>query len=192
MTTVIHCTQPAPTIVVQRAEPTTVTHVVPAPVRIDGNDTNVEHIDHLSRTVEVITAGPQGRRGEAGPIGPAGGNVLALPAATTLGGHRVVRSTGNGMCGYASAADLTHGDDVLGVTLGAVTVGANANVQVAGEVIEPSWSWTPQEPVFLGLDGVLTQDPLSDDVVAFLLVIGFATAPDALMLRIEAPIYFED
>lgn len=191
MTAVIHCTKPQQ-VVVQRAEPTVVVQTqLAAAITAECGD-QVEQINRLSRTVEVVAAGPQGPEGPAGPPGPAGGNVLALPAATVLGGHRVVRSTGDGRCGYASAANPLHGDDVLGVTLGAASAGADANVQVAGEIVEPSWAWVPQEPVFLGLDGQLTQTPPDDPDAAFVLVIGFATAPTRLMLRIEAPIYFED
>lgn len=161
-------------------------------VVVQGTDPTVVIQPQLSRTVEVITAGPQGPTGPSGPPGPAGGNVIALPAATALGGHRVVRSTGDGRCGYASADNPLHGDDVLGITLGAAVAGANANVQVAGEVTEPSWAWTPQEPVFLGANGVLTQEPPTEPDAAFVLIVGFATSPTGLMLRIEGPIYFED
>lgn len=181
-----------PTVIVQRAEPTTVVLTKPAGTIVAECRDVVERTEQLSRTVEVITAGPQGPEGPVGPPGPAGGNVIALPAATALGGHRVVRSVGDGMCGYASADNPLHGDDVLGVTLGAVVAGANTNVQVAGEIVEPSWTWTPQEPVFLGANGLLTQTPPTDPTAAFVLVIGFAASPTRLMLRIEAPIYFED
>ena len=181
-----------PTVIVQRAEPTTVVQVAPPNTIVAECRDAVERTEQLSRTVEVVTAGPQGPEGPVGPPGPAGGNVIALPAATALGGHRVVRSVGDGMCGYASVDNPLHGDDVLGVTLGAVVAGANANVQVAGEVTEPSWAWTPQEPVFLGANGVLTQEPPTETDAAFVLVVGFATSPTGLMLRIEGPIYFED
>lgn len=141
----------------------------------------------VSRTVEVVTKGPQGEEGPAGPPGPAGGNVVQLQAVGVLGGHRVVRSVPGGVS-YASANNPQHGDDVVGLTLQA---GADEliNVQVAGEVVEPSWDWTPQEPVFLGSDGLLTQVP-PEEPAAFVLVFGFATSPTSIMIRIEPPIYF--
>lgn len=141
----------------------------------------------VSRTIELITAGPQGEEGPQGPPGPAGGNVVQLQAVGVLGGHRVVRSVPGGI-GYASANNPLHGDDVVGITLQA---GADEliNVQVAGEVEEPSWDWTPQEPIFLGADGLLTQVP-PEEPAAFVLVFGFATSPTSIMIRIEPPIYF--
>lgn len=141
----------------------------------------------VSKTIELVTKGPQGEQGPEGPPGPAGGNVVQLQAVGVLGGHRVVRSVPGGI-GYASANDPAHGDDVVGLTLQA---GADEpiNVQVAGEVVEPSWDWAPQEPIFLGADGMLTQVP-PEEPAAFVLVFGFATSPTSLMIRIEPPIYF--
>lgn len=142
----------------------------------------------VSKTVELVTKGPQGEQGPAGPPGPAGGNVVQLMAIGEIGGTRVVRSVPGGI-GYASSANAEHGDDVLGITLQA---GEDEliNVQVAGEMTEPSWNWTPQQPVFLTGNALLTQVPPADPVDAFTLVLGFATAPDSIMIRIESPIYF--
>lgn len=64
-------------------------------------------------------------------------------------------------------------------------------LQRAGDVTEPSWSWTPEAPVFLGSNGQLTQAP-PDDSAAFTLCVGFAATTTTLVLRFEAPIYNED
>jgi len=142
-----------------------------------------------TRAVEVSSKGAQGPVGPAGPPGPAGGDVVVLPAATELGGHRVVRSTG-GFVGYADAYDPDHGDDVLGLTLGAAAAGDDAQVQSAGLVTEPSWAWVPEEPVFVGAEGIPTQSAPTD--AAFLLVIGFAITATSMRVRIESPIYTDN
>lgn len=141
-----------------------------------------------TRTVDVVTKGPKGDEGPEGPPGPAGGNVVQMHAVGTVGSTRVVRSVPGGV-GYASSQVAAHADDVLGISLQA-GIDEDINVQVAGEVEEPSWTWEPQQPVFLAFDGLLTQDPPEDPADAFTLVIGFATSPTSIMIRIESPIYF--
>lgn len=139
--------------------------------------------------VTVVGKGAQGPAGPEGPVGPAGGDVIVLPAATDLGGHRVVRSN-SGFAGYADAYDPDHGDDVLGVTLGAAVAEDDVQIQVGGVVTEPSWSWVPEEPIFLGADGLPTQAVPTD--AAFLLVIGFSETPTSMRVRIESPIYTDN
>jgi hypothetical protein len=158
----------------------------PAPVAAVRADT---------RAVAVVGKGAQGAQGPegpAGPPGPAGGDVFVRQADGALGGHRVVRSTGQGAAGYADALVAEHGDDVLGITLGAAAAGDEVRIQGSGEIVEPSWAWQPQEPIFLGAHGAMTQMPPAVDSAAFVLVLGFATSATSMQVRIETPIYFED
>ncbi len=91
---------------------------------------------------------------------------------------------------YASADVEAHGDDVMGITLTAASAGGEVSVQSLGEITEPSWTWVPFEPIFLGFDGHLTQQP--PVFGAFSLVMGFATSTTSMMIRISSPIYFEE
>ncbi|MDQ3273740.1 MAG: hypothetical protein M3Q39_01590 [Actinomycetota bacterium] len=135
--------------------------------------------------VRVSSPGPQGAAGLAG------GAYTMKTAAEALGGHRIVRATGASGAGYADANTVTHGDDVLGMTLGAVSLNAAVSIAANGqEVTEPSWSWTPLEPLFLGLGGLMTQTPPDDTTAAFSLVVGFATSPTSVLIRIGRPVYF--
>lgn len=142
-----------------------------------------------TRAVAVVGKGGQGPAGEVGPPGPAGGEVVVLPAAIDLGGHRVVRSSA-GNVGYADAYDADHGDDVLGISLGAAAVGDDVQVRVGGLITEPSWAWTPEEPIFVGAEGIPTQTAPLD--AAFLLVVGFAVTSTSMRVRIESPIYTDN
>lgn len=135
----------------------------------------------------IVTTGQQGPRGVQGVPGPAGGVSELRTASEGLGGHRIVRSTGAGTVGYASSDNADHGDDTLGMTIGAATSGATVNVQRVGPVTHSGWAWTPGEPVFLGTNGLPTQTPPSD---GFVQVIGHAEAADTLFLSVEPPIYF--
>lgn len=92
-------------------------------------------------------------------------------AAANLSGHRGVRQTGSGLIDYASAADASDFMLFLGITTGAALVGSNATVVTHGTLVEGSWTWTPAQPIYLGVDGVLTQTPNSGwiyvQIVAF-------------------------
>jgi len=109
-------------------------------------------------------------------------NIHQAVAAVELGGHRVVVLDAAGEAIYADRSILSHRDKVLGVTTGAASAGADATIRTYGELTEPSWSWTLDEPVFLGLTGLLTQTvPTS----GFVLRIGFPTAATSLFIDID-------
>ena len=99
--------------------------------------------------------------GTAGPPGPSGNGMAVTDkiAAVALGGHRVVYLTTNDDLGYASVDDSSTIPTLLGITTGAVEAGVAPTVLVFGDMTEPGWSWTPGQPVYLGINGGLTQTP---------------------------------
>jgi len=105
-------------------------------------------------------------------------------AAADLGGHRVV-------CAVPGGVDLASCDDedsvsaVIGLTTAAADAGSPVSVVTHGPVVEPSWSFAIG-PVYLGLDGLLTQDP---PITGCVLRIGRATAPTVLLVDLDEP-YF--
>jgi len=113
-------------------------------------------------------------------------SILSDPyvAAADLGGHRVVCAVPGGV-GLASSDDADRACAVIGLTTAAAVAGAAVPVVTYGPVIEPSWSFA-LGPVFLGLDGLLTQDPPATGCV---LRIGRATAPTVLLVDLDEP-YF--
>ena len=86
---------------------------------------------------------------------------------------------------YASQQELTHMNKVLGITTGAVAMGANATIRAFGEMTEPSWNWTLDKPIFLGLNGLLTQTP---PTTGFSLIIAFPTSATKIFVEIKDPI----
>lgn len=116
--------------------------------------------------------------------GGAGANVIAKTAGETLGGHRVVWINDDDKVYYASAANAT-AERVAGLTTGAANAGTGATIQPLGEMIEGSWNWIPG-PVYLGLNGVLTQTP---PLTGALIEVGVATTPTRLIIRIGEPVY---
>lgn len=130
----------------------------------------------ISLKLQMQVAGPPG------PAGPPGGSLLDGTAAVTCSGHRVVRAVAGGVA-PASCADPSHAGSVLGVTHGAALAGEPIEFVAFGVMEEPSWTWVPG-PLFLGLDGALTQyRPLA----GFLQQIGVATAPTRILVNLGLP-----
>ena len=90
-------------------------------------------------------------KGADGSPGLSGGATTVL-AGQALGGQRVVTVTGF----HASPADA---NAIAGITKAAGLTGTAVEIVVQGLMSEPSWTWTPAAPVFVGLLGVLTQLP---------------------------------
>lgn len=107
-------------------------------------------------------------------------------AASALGGHRVVRLNPSGGLDYASSDVAWHAGTVLGVTRGAAASGSLQSVVRDGQIEEPTWNWQVGRPVFLGVDGVLTQD--LPPAAVFSLVVGFPIAPTRLLVAIREPL----
>lgn len=178
---VITASQGGFTVQVERARTVSVQRDSVAAAEVADRAT-VNTVSQSVATVKVGSVGPQG------PAGTPGGASELRVASGILSGHRIVRSLDADQVGYASADNPDHGDDTLGMTLGAADAGAAVNVQRTGPVEMSGWAWTPGESVFLGRDGMPTQSPAADD--AFVQVIGYAESPTVLYLDFQPPIYF--
>jgi hypothetical protein len=143
----------------------------------------------VTETVVVAVGGQgvTGPRGLDGQQGPAGGTTTSYPASIALSGHRMVTLDATGEATYASNDNLTHSNRVLGMTTGAADVGATAYIQIFGELVEPTWNWTLDTPIYLSVDGLLTQTPPAQPAV-FTLIVGFPIAATSMFINIQSPI----
>lgn len=140
----------------------------------------------LEQPTMVLAAGEQGPQGIQGVPGAAGGQIVQRIAGIPLSAHRAVyQADSDNRIRYASYTDDTVAE-VLGITTSAAgSAGALVNVQLSGELFEPSFNFQPG-PVFLASDGLLTQFPASSIAV---LQIGVAITPQTLLIRIQQPTY---
>jgi len=99
-----------------------------------------------------------------------------------LSGHRVATRAADGTLGYASSTDSEHVHAPLWVTLGAVAAGATAEMLAYGPLTEPSWTWTPGGALFLGSDGLLTQEPPTAPGALFSAQVGVATTATSIFV----------
>jgi hypothetical protein len=141
---------------------------------------NIQRIDR-----QILAQGQQGPQGVPGTQA-----TIQKTAAVAVGGHRAVILNSSDQVDYADVSVLAHRDVLFGITLGAVSVGALADVQVSGEITEPSWSWAPQQPIFLGLTGLLTQTPLIGSPALFRRIIAFAVDATRIVLDFREPVTF--
>lgn len=110
------------------------------------------------------------------------GLSITVTASEPLGGHRVVTMSGL----YADSSNPSHAYTIAGITLQAVASGAPVEAQYIGELTEPSWAWTPAEPVFLGGNGMLTHTAPD---AGFILQIGIPITSTTLLIDIQQPLY---
>lgn len=160
---------------------------VPSTIEIVDEGTLVVAEEVLTLVSEA-TQGPPGIPGPKGDKGAPGGTEIERPAAINLSGHRVVMLDGQGRAIYASNADLTHANRIVGMTTHAAVSGAPATVSIYGEVTEPSWNWNVDQPVYLGADGFLTQTPPAFPEAKFSVVVGFPISATTLFINIGIPI----
>lgn len=137
----------------------------------------------LEPTIVRVTV--PGLPGPPGPPGSAGSQTIAVPAAQDLSGHRVVVVTAAGAV-YAEPGNPAHADAVLGLTTGAALAGAEATILTSGELTEPSWSWTPGQPLYVSAGGMLTHAPPSSGWVQ---IVALAVAPTRLVLTQRQTIF---
>ena len=112
------------------------------------------------------------------------GPVVEITAGENLGGHRVVIAS-NGEAFYADSSDADDVGLVRGITVGAANDGDLATVQVYGPMVEPSWTWTPDLPIYFTSSGVLTQTlPTS----GFLQQVAVAETATKIFIDLQIPI----
>jgi hypothetical protein len=104
-----------------------------------------------------VTVSRSGAQGPPGPPGVSGGGMVQLVTSTALSGHRLVVPRDDGKAEYADCATAAHISRPVWLTTGAWDSGVTATLVAQGIVTEPTWSWTPGQPIWLGLNGVLTQ-----------------------------------
>lgn len=136
-----------------------------------------------SQPATAVIRGP-GLQGPPGPPGASGdATTIARTAAIALSGHRAVATNADGDFVYADKDTAAHASCTIGITTGAASQGASASAIALGPLTENSWNWTPQQLIFLGSNGVLTQ---SAPTTGFVLVLGKAVSPTTVFVQIQS------
>lgn len=100
-------------------------------------------------------------------------------AGGALSGHMIVTRNSSGDLVYASNNDPANLNAPLWMTVNAGLVSESVQVLMFGEFQEPSWTWIPGEPIYLGINGVMTQVvPVTPSI--FLAQVGYATGTTSI------------
>lgn len=94
------------------------------------------------------------------PDASAAATIVLIQAATTLGGHRVVRFDELGCAVYADIHEaVLSADCIIGLTTGAALQNDVVPVLTHGFMTEPTWNWEPQRLLYLTVNGMMSQTP---------------------------------
>lgn len=130
----------------------------------------------VDQEVAIVVATAPGPKGESSAV------LNIYTAGASLSGHRMVTLNSSQQLIYATNINLDHAEKVLGMTMGAAAAGDLTQVIRSGELSEPSWNWTLGQPIFLGLDGLLTQVPPAS---GFLLHVAFPISATRVFVDIK-------
>ncbi len=111
-----------------------------------------------------------------------GNSTFAAIAGETLSGHMVVTMSAAKQVVKANTDIIMA---IAGITANAALQGSPVTIYRPGLITEPSWSWIPGQPVYMGTNGVLTQTPPH---IGVCLIMGYAIAPDAMIYEDTHPI----
>lgn len=138
--------------------------------------------------VHVGTPGLQGSPGPPGPAGPAGSSVEVLTASMPISAFRCVSVSPDGDASHTDPNSLPSVESIVGISATAAAMaGQSINVTIRGRVVNPAWSFTPYEPVFVAAGGVVTQTPSSSLVSR---QIGVALSAHAIFFFPLQPFFF--
>jgi hypothetical protein len=136
-----------------------------------------EQIEEVTILVEEV-AGPPGKDATNDSLSE------TITSGENLSGHRAIYKLSSEAF-YADKNIPSTLKTILGITSGSAMSGAGVIVVTQGEMTESSWTWSFPGLVFLGNDGILTQDlPETGSRV----IIGSANSATTLYVKIREPI----
>ena len=139
----------------------------------------------------AVVAGPAGAPGGKGDAGQPGAAGSADPQTATLAGavglHQLVFNSPAGAL-LASCDQPGQAGKVLGLSLAAGALGIQITYSAAGVVTDQAWNWTPG-PIFLGLNGALTQQLPA--AATFVQQVALALSPTSLRMGLRASVMID-
>jgi hypothetical protein len=151
------------------------------------NTTQLETIQNCTQIDTTFYLTMISSFGVPGPAGISDRILLSRIASGAIGGQRMVIGNANGTISYADTTNSDHLGKVLGMTDKAYSNGDPAIVVREGLIEFNGWSFDVDLPIYLGVNGVLTQSPSSS---GFSQIVGFAEAPTKLFINLREPILF--
>lgn len=112
-------------------------------------------------------------------------NTVTLTAAETISAFLAVATASSDHVEKATSADISK--PAIGINTAGVTSGGQAIVQYGGQIVFNGWNWTMGLPIFVGIDGVLTQ--ASPDT-GYQQTVGYPVSSTSFIIELEDAINF--
>jgi hypothetical protein len=108
-----------------------------------------------------------------------------IVASANLSALRIITTNSEGQLIYADSQS-SQPSPAIGILLAAVMAGNSIRVLTSGIVSDAAWNWVVNQPLFLGIDGTLTQTPPETGV---LLQVATPITPQQINFEIQEPIF---
>jgi len=110
---------------------------------------------------------------------------IALPCAEMIVEGYAVKINTLNQLERCSAFNAAHLNTLIGLAKQTGNIGSMVTVAEDEFMTNTSWTWIPNKPVFLGINGTLTQSLIG---VLFVQQVGVALTPTKIVIRISQPI----
>jgi hypothetical protein len=108
--------------------------------------------------------------------------AVSAVAGEDLGRHRLVYAD-SGVYRIATSSETEQKADVVGITLESIQSGETGTIQFGnGVVSDGEWTWVPGTKLFLGLDGLIVNNPSS---YTYTKPIGFAISSTSIYFNVQ-------
>lgn len=144
-------------------------------LEINGQDV-LTVIEDSIELLEVAVQGPPGTPGSA--------EFYTYPANGSVSGHRVIRIS-SGLATVCTTSDAMYAHNFVGISMNAAANGDPVNIQRSGEMVEPSWSWVEDKPIFMDSVGRLTQ---TVNPSGLSIIVATVLTPTKIIIGIRQPI----
>ena len=101
-----------------------------------------------------------------------------------INGHRIVRID-NGVAYYANNSDVEFPHSAVGMTVMSTLKDYETQIQVSGDITEPSWNFDSGKPVFLHLNGEISTNCPDTGYVQ---IVGTTITNNTISINIQQPI----
>ena len=121
------------------------------------------------------------------PVPPSlnGNTTLLVGGIVAIAAQKFIAIDSSGQFVLANQTDVSQMNKIIGITKAIANPGESVSFIGYGEAVNPLWNFVAGEPVFLGVNGNVTQTP---PVTGFIMIVGFATATTKLFVNMQTPI----
>ena len=117
-------------------------------------------------------------------------NRFTAQAGASVSGHRVVGANNSSELFHIANNVIDHAFRYVGLSENASSIGGDVTAVRYGPITFSGWSFTADEPVYLGLDGLLTQT-VPGNPALFILIVGIALTATTINVDFQPPIFLE-